>query len=139
MSEEIIEGLKELEDGLLTLELDVAHKQLKNALMYATKPMVDEIKETTPFDESEDRPEEKARLRDAVKRKSSKKGGELSAEVGVGVFSRSLAYVAAFLELGTKHIAPRKWIQKAADRNVNKAINRFMDKLAKNIEKAGKR
>lgn len=144
MAEEIIEGLDELEKAIKKLEVESGGKALRNALMYASKPMLDDMKANAPIDESEERANNKRKqnrkhIAEVIKRRSKKADGKYAAQVGVGVFSKSLAYIAAFLHYGTKHSAPNTWMQQAADRNVDTAINRFKDKLRKNIEKATKK
>lgn len=144
MAEEIVEGLKGLDEALQQLSAETGGKALRNALMYSSKPMLDDLKASAPYDASEERGNNKRKrnrkhLAETVKRRSKKADGQYSAQVGVGIFSRKLAFIAAFLHYGTKHTAPNPWMQKAADRNVDNVIERFIDKLWKNIEKVRKR
>ena len=135
MSEQIIEGLNGLEEAIKNLDVQTSQKALRNALMYSTKPMLDTMKDSTPYDDTDGNGDRK-HLVDTVKRKSQKANGDHAALVKVGVFSRSLAYIAYMLNYGTKHIAPFPWMNKAAEKHVDTTINRFVTKLWKNIEKA---
>ena len=135
MSEDIIEGLEGLEEAIKKLDVQTSQKALRNALMYSSKPMLDQMKATTPYDDSDEN-EDRKHLRDFVKRGSKKSNGDYAALVKVGVINRLLAPIAFRLNYGTKHIAPNDWLNKAAEANVNITIDRFVEKLRKNLEKA---
>lgn len=132
---DIVEGLGGLEDAIKQLEVETSHKALKNALMYASKPMLDDMKATTPYDPNDEN-EDRKHLRDYVKRKSDKPKHNSAASVRVGVISKAVAYIGYMLNFGTKHIAPRYWLDRAAKRNADDAILRFVKKAQKNMQKA---
>ncbi|MEH6347784.1 MAG: HK97-gp10 family putative phage morphogenesis protein [Bermanella sp.] len=135
MNNDVIEGLEGLEDAIKELGAATSQKAIKNALMYSSKPMLDRMKATTPYDESDENQDRK-HLVDAVKRKSEKSNGDHAALVKVGVISKSLSYIAYMLNYGTKYIAPNNWLNKAAEKSVDITIERFVKKLRKNFEKA---
>lgn len=143
VDDEIIQGLDGLEDAIKQLDLQTSQKALKNAMMYGSKSMLDDMKATTPIDNSEEGAINRQRkgrdhLVTAIKRRSKKSNGKYAAQVSVGVFSRKHGYIAAMLNFGTKYLAPLYWLNKSADRTVDTTISRFADKLRKNIEKAKK-
>lgn len=135
MSEEIIEGLDGLEEAIKALDVQTSQKALRGALMYSSKPMLDEMKATTPYDSSDENQDRK-HLRDYVKRGSKKSNGDYAALVKIGVINRALAPIAFRLNYGTKHISPNPWLSKAAENNVSETIKRFVEKLRKNLDKA---
>lgn len=140
-NDDIIEGLDGLEEAIKELDVQTSEKALKNAMMYASKPMLDDMKASAPFDDSPERDKNKRKaerihLVDTIKRRSVKADGNHAAKVKVGVFSKAHAYFAAMLNYGTKYIAPMLWMNRVAERNVDKSIERFADKLRKNLEKA---
>lgn len=133
--DEIISGLDGLEEAIKRLDTQTSHKALKNAMMFGSKPMLDDMKATTPYDGSDEN-EDRKHLKDYVKRKNEKPKGEHVVNLKVGVISRSLAYIAYMLNFGTKYIEPRYWLNNAAERNADKTIERFAKKAQKNMEKA---
>ncbi len=137
MSEEVIEGLDGLEEVIKELDVVTSQKALRNALMYSSKPMLDDMKANTPYDDSDEN-EDRKHLVDYVKRSSKKSNGNYAALVKVGVISRTLAPIAFMLNYGTKHIEPNPWLNNAAQNNVSTTIKRFVEKLRKNLEKAKK-
>lgn len=139
--DDIIQGLDGLEEAIKELDYQTSEKALKNAMMFASKPMLDDMKASAPFDDSPERSNNKHKigrvhLAETVKRRSVKANGDHAANIKVGVFSKAHAYWAAMLNYGTKYIMPMLWMNRVAERNVEGAIDRFATKLRKNLEKA---
>jgi len=139
--DDIIQGLDGLEDAIKQLDYQTAEKALKNAMMYASKPMLDDMKASAPFDDSPERSNNKHKvgrvhLAETIKRRGVKADGDHATKIKVGVFSKAHAYWAAMLNYGTKYILPMHWMNKTAERHVAGVIDRFATKLKKNIEKA---
>jgi HK97 gp10 family phage protein len=139
--DELVSGLDGLEEAIAKLEIETSTKALKNAMMYASKPMLDDMKNSAPYDDTPEREnnkykKDKKHLVDTIKRRSEKQNGDHATRIKVGVFSRGHAYIAAMLNYGTKHIAPTNWMNKVAARNKDEAITRFAKKAQQNFEKA---
>ena len=150
-----IEGLAELDKALADLEVKTATKALRGAMMYATTPLLKDIKAGVPSDSGE--------LRSSIRRKSvvDKKGKNKknTAKLSIGAMSGGVKgegwYKANFVENGYRAvgrmkkrkqkatgfkgrwIAPRPFIRPAFDRNKNIIIDRFAERLKQNITTAG--
>ena len=142
-----VKGLKELDEKLDGLAADMQWKILKSAGMNATKPLLDEVKATTPRatdDKAIAAREKKGRkpLHEVMRRwsESGEKGEDDIGWIHVGHRSKK-HWWAVMLEEGTDKIAPRGWMRRAMDNNVNTILKRLTIALQKRIakfEKTGK-
>lgn len=142
-----VKGLKELDAALDGLAADMQWKILKSAAMNATKPLLDEVKATTPRAENDSAVaarEKKARkpLHEVMRRwsESGEKGEDDLGWIHIGHRSKK-HWWASLLEEGTDKIAPRGWMRRAMDNNINTILQRFVVALQKRIakfEKTGK-
>lgn len=151
------EGLQELEEQLQALTAVVAKNQIYSAISYGLTPIVSEIRNNAPKaaaayyryskggkkigggrkSEAERHLEQPGRLRSQVRRWRVK-GLPDSYGVGVGIKKKSKEYVAFywyFIEYGTAKQAAVPFIRPAFDAGKEKAVERYMDKLRKNIDR----
>jgi phage protein, HK97 gp10 family len=135
MTDQVVGGLDGLEEAIKELDVQTSQKALRNALMYSSKPMVEHMKASAPYDESDENGDRK-HLVDYIKRRSEKGNGDHAAKVRVGVFSGRMARIAYMLNYGTKYIRAFPWLNNSAAANVDITIERFVSKLRKNLEKA---
>jgi len=132
-----ISGLAELDKALADLEVKTATKSLRGAMMYATTPLVKDMKSAAPVLSGE--------LKESIKRRTKvDKKGRLkknTATLSIGTRlkgDKGSGFIKAhLLELGSKHQKAHPFIRPAFDRNKNIIIDRFAERLKRNITKAG--
>lgn len=145
-----IEGLQELEDQLKALTAVVARNQIYSAISFGLTPIVSEMRNNAPKAAAayyryskggkktgERHLEQPGRLRSQVRRWRVK-GLPDSYGVGVGIKKKSKEYVAFywyFIEYGTAKQAAVPFIRPAFDAGKENAVQRYMDKLRKNIDR----
>lgn len=126
-----VEGLKELEKALVALGGAFAVKELRKAMMYATKPTLDVMKKLVPVGsgkgtDSQGKTKSSGRLKKSIKRKFKTKNiGRSAAEIDVGAMGKN-AYYAKWVEFGT---APH-FVNKGANRvnSSGREINKISGK-----------
>lgn len=152
------EGLKELDEQLLALTAVVARNQIYSALSFATTPMLREIRQNAPVADADywrylkggkkiggGKKSAKSRvlqtpgkLREQIRRWRVKDLPD-SYGVGIGVKKKRSEYVAFywyFIEYGGGADHPATpFIRPAFDAGKEKAVQRYMDKLRKNIDR----
>ena len=128
-----IDGLKELDKALAGLGAEVGAKALKGALMSASKPMLDEMKQNVPVSSGG--------LKKGLGRRSktNKKGkwAKTSAIVRVGAVKKS-GWRAHLIEFGTSRTRAQPFIRPALDKS-NEAITIFQKRLKIIIDREAKK
>ncbi|MCH2040284.1 MAG: HK97 gp10 family phage protein [Saccharospirillaceae bacterium] len=144
MTEEIkIDGLDELDKKFKELDVITGQKVLRRALMWAATPMHKAMKESAPegtdteYLERKNKQKKPTSLKDGTKKWSEKADGEHSATVNVGYRMRRHWY-AGLLELGTRHIAPKGWMRRAANQYWQETVVRFKKRLRWHFKKLEK-
>jgi len=133
-----IEGLAELDKALADLEVKTATKALRGAMMYATTPLVKDIKSNAPVLSGETKLSIKRRTKIDKKGRSKKNTAVLSVGTRLkGKANKKNHLKAHLLEKGGKRQRPHPFIRPAFDRNKNIIIDRFAERLKQNITKAG--
>ncbi len=151
-----VEGLKELEQQLRALGIELGVKTLRSALMATAAPLRQEMKRLAPETPAEAGPRKrrskrkglveilpgflkfKIRARSAIRKvgKSSKYlSGDQVALVRVGAFTP----YAGFVEYGTSKTRAQPFIRPAAHSKRAELDNRFKTYLKKRIDKAVER
>ena len=147
MKEDVeIHGLDELEAKLKQLELATTRKILRSALLWAAKPMWEKMRDTAPVGIDPkylERKKKKGRdfsVKGETKRWNSRDGktDNHSAQVNVGYRLKKVWYV-MLLEMGTKNMAPKGWMRRAADSTWQEVVNRFGQRIAYRIKKLEKK
>lgn len=137
-----VKGLAELDAKLDGLAADMQGKILRNAGMYATKPVLDEMKATAPRASTDSAAARREKRGIKPLAEVTKRWGERGDQgdkdgifwIHVGYRSKK-HWWARLLEEGTEHISPRGWMRRAMDNNVNNVITRLTKQLQKRIEK----
>lgn len=144
-----IEGLKELDEQLLALTAVVARKQVYSALSFGLTPMLNDVRNRAAiadndYDRYVKRSGKKIKyhnqpgvLRDSIRRWRIN-GLPDSYGVGIGIRRGKRKYKAFywnFIEYGTATQAATPFIRPAFDAGKEKAVQRYMDKLRKNIDR----
>ncbi len=155
MSVEVrIEGLAELDEALAEFSEKVAKKSINSALSYALTPMVQEAKQRAAVSEkahimlygrNNSRPVQvqPGLIKEAIRKRRLKKGeiAKLGASAGmaihVGKSTKQKLYPKywTFIEYGTAKAVAIPFLRPAFDATVRTSLDRFYDKLSKNIEK----
>lgn len=137
-----VDGLKELEKQILKLGAIEGKKVLRKSAMFATNPVVKEMKAKAPV------------AAGVIKRKV--RGKEFEIEPGTlrknikrrnifgkdGFTYQQLIYVSrkafwgSFFEFGTSKITAKPFMRPAFDNGKHLIIQRFKDKMRQNIDKA---
>ena len=152
-----VHGLKELDAQLRKLESEVAAKQLRGALMTASKPMMDQMKADAPVRKPQNVPEgepaeRKTSLKNTIGRrggyyrgdKTAKKftetfaGNDAVAVVQVGAVKKG-AWKAHFQEFGTDHHGPQPFIRPAAYSMWGDVVERFKKSLTRRLKRLQKK
>ena len=145
MANEQIEvtGLDELDAKFKELEVMTGQRFLRSALMSAAKPLQQRMAETAPegtdaaYLATPRKQKQKVNLKEGTKRWSEKANDEASATVNVGYRMRRHWY-AGLLEFGTRQIAPRGWMRRAAEelwRDIALDFGNQLAKRFKNLER----
>lgn len=138
-------GTDDLKSQLQALVSLAKERQLtQNALFYASKPMLDEIKQNAPKAEKEyyryyrgslrarksGSPQNSRKLiRPGTLRKSiARKRIRLDGSVGVGIYVKPKAFYFRFIERGTPTQPAIPFIRPAYDHNKEEAVERFKEK-----------
>lgn len=69
----------------------------------------------------------------SIRRKTAIENGKVVVRIGV---RKEAFYAVQFLELGTKHISPRPWLQPALETQQGEVLGRIRSALAQKIRKA---
>lgn len=136
-----VEGLAELEKKLLAIgDIAAQKKALRNAMTYASKPMLDAAKANVRYSSPD---KNDVHIRDSVGRSTSyrkKSGativmrlGEKKKKITTADGTKKNLVYGHLLEFGG---AP--WLRPAFDANVQTFLKRFAQQLGKNIDKAVK-
>jgi HK97 gp10 family phage protein len=140
MSENYVEGLKDLSKQLNSLGTKLAVKQLKSATMLGTSPALRKIKAAAPVGKKEHktytgRLVAPAFLKRSIKRKSkfNKKTGMAETVIGV---KKEAYYGVQFLDEGTKYITARHWFAKVFERMRPVMVSEFKKRLKQKINEA---
>lgn len=140
-----VKGLDDLDKKFKDLEVATGQKFLRQALMWASKPMLESMREGAPEGHDPDYLKKKekhkitASLKDQTKRWSEKANDSASATVNLGY--RSKGWYAFFLELGTRKISPVGWMRRSAEEYWQEVALRFGKRLEwrfKKLEEKGK-
>lgn len=151
MTEEIkIHGLDELDKKFKELDVMTSRKILRASLMWASKPMWEEMK-NTPFDPKgfdffrlKDR---RFSFKTFTRRWHSRDGKTdgYSAQVNIGYRMRGIWYIPAKgirylteLEFGTEDKAPLAWMRRAASSQWQAVVDRFAQRLSYRFKKLEK-
>ncbi len=136
-----IQGARELDKVLQKLPRKMGEKALRNALMPASKPMLDEMKgrvhvrkgdEAKRFGAGGKKGRLPGLLKASLRRRVVKSKDRLAATVLVGAFR---AFYAPLEEFGTKHSPAHPFVRPSFDGNVVGAIGTLGKKLGEQIEK----
>lgn len=138
-----IEGLKDLEKNLMMLQDQVAGRALQNALGSASKVIVNEVKKNVP--ESAES-EYKLYSKETVSRGWLKnqiiskrvRESDLSAQTVVTFKDKKNSFFWRFLEFGTSKMKAKPFMRKAFESSKQDAVDKFMERLQANIDKAKK-
>ena len=151
-----VKGLKELDEKLDGLAADMQWKILRTAGNNAMKPVLDDMKNNAPVGLSDEATGKRDKRGIGHLRNETKRWSQNGKKTGIGwihVGYRSRTHVwqpknseyqfqiAQILEEGTDKIAPRGWMRRAMDNNVNTILKRLTIALQKRIakfEKTGK-
>ncbi|MDH0655941.1 HK97 gp10 family phage protein [Acinetobacter johnsonii] len=146
-----IEGMQDLTSQLEKLEtLAKQEKLTQNALFFASKPIVDEIKLKAPVAEKDyyryyrgsarsrrkGNPQSSRKLikPGTLKKSVARKRLRLERSVGVGIFIKNKAFYWRFIERGTPNYVAVPFIRPAFDQYKEKSVERFKQRYRKYIE-----
>lgn len=147
MSEEIkIHGLDELDKQFGRLDVITSRKILRQSLSWAAKPLFETMRDTAPVGTDEEYLAQKSKKKRDFSIKSETKrwlsrdsqNQEYSAQVNVGYRLKNVWWV-GMLERGTKHITPRRWMKRAADKHWQEVVARFKQRIQYRIKKLEKK
>jgi HK97 gp10 family phage protein len=135
-----VDGLKELEEELLSLSGKVADQTLQAALTMAALPIVNEARAKVPIAHAAYKlygggTADPGWLRQRIVRKKVKKTAN-SAEVIVTITDKRQAYFWKFIEFGTSKMPARPFMRPAFENRSAEALDRFVDRLKAGIAKA---
>lgn len=145
------EGVQDLTSQLEKLESLAKQERLtQNALFFASKPMVDEIKLKAPVADKEyyryyrgsarsrrkGNPQNSRKLitPGTLKKSVARKRLRLERSVGVGIYIKNKAFYWRFIENGTPNFVAVPFIRPAFDKNKQKSLERFKQRYRKYID-----
>jgi hypothetical protein len=151
MKDEIqVHGLDELEKSLNELEAATTGKILRQSLFWASKPMFEEMRDSSPNENADflKRKGSRFSIRNETKRwlsRQNKSDGH-SAQVNVGYRMRGVWYAAkkdvwwiAQQEFGSKDAMPLSWMRRSAENRWKEVVDRFAQRIQYRIKKLEKK
>ena len=121
-----VSGAKEMAKVLEQLPDHIAKKVLVNALKLGAEPVREAASVTAPKDSGD--------LAGNIIIRTARGSSSTGATVQVGPSSK--VYYGLFTEIGTKHIAPTRWLTRAFDYSAETALRVFSNALGRGIEDA---
>lgn len=138
-----VEGLKDLEKRMMTLRDEVAGRALQSALGSAAKVVVDEVKKNVPESAVSEyklysgNHVSRGWLRNQVIGKRVKES-DSSAQNVITFKDKKNSFFWRFLEFGTSKMKAKPFMRRSFEDSKQAALDRFMERLKQNIDKAKK-